>query len=80
MKKILALILTIALCALCFLVSCRDTTNDKKEPSTDSSGEIEGGENNDNPIIDIGGNESDGNGGGILNEDNIDPNGWTKVD
>lgn len=80
MKKLIALLLILSSCTLCFLVSCRDKNDDDNNQNDQGSGEIEGGENNDDPIIDIGSGENNSNGGGILNEDNIDPNGWTKVD
>ena len=71
MKKLLALLLILTLTSLCFLASCRGQNNpgDDDNPATPD-------DENSNDITDITDEESDG----ILNEDNIDPNGWTKVD
>lgn len=73
MKKFLALLLILSVCSLCFLVSCRDKTDDEKDPNDENSGEVEDGGNDIIPDISV---EDDD----LLNEDNIDPNGWTKVD
>ena len=73
MKKILALLLILSICSLCFLVSCRDNNDPSNNPDGPGTGEVDDGDGDDS-IIDIGDGE------GILNEDNIDPNGWTKID
>ena len=70
MKKLLALLLILTLTSLCFLASCRGQNtpgdDDNETPGNESGSDI----------TDI----TDEEGDGILNEDNIDPNGWTTVD
>ena len=74
MKKFFALLLVLTICSLCFFVSCTNQNNgENNEQGSGDSGEAGSGENE---IPDI----TDEEGDGILNEDNIDPNGWTKVD
>ena len=67
MKKILALLLIISVISLC-MFSCRNKNNGNDD--NNQGGEVK----DDESIVEEGGED------GILNEDNIDPNGWTKVD
>ena len=69
MKKLLALLLVLAISAFC-MFSCKKDNNDKNNDKDNDSSQ--NGENEDGEI-----EEDDG---GILNKDNIDPDGWTKVD
>ena len=69
MKKLLALLLVLAISAFC-MFSCKKDNDDKNN-------------NNDNDSSQNGGNEDgeiEEEGEGLLNKDNIDPDGWTKVD
>ena len=72
MKKLLALLLIISICAF-GMISCRDKTPDQGNEDTNET------EDNKNPDKDIVEEEKEDN-NGPLNEDNIDPNGWTKMD
>lgn len=75
MKKFFALLLVLTICALCFFVSCtnQDNNGNDNQQSGENSGENDSGEGS---IPDITDDENNG----ILNEDNIDPNGWTTID
>ena len=71
MKKILALLLIIAVVSLC-MFSCRGNSGGE---NNDQGGE-NGGKTDDDEITDITEEDPDV----LLNEDNIDPNGWTTID
>ena len=65
MKKIFLLLLVLSLCAFS-MFSCIKRGNEN-ENENDNGGEIDNGEIEEDD-------------GGLLNKDNIDPDGWTKVD
>lgn len=68
MKKIIAILLVLALCSFC-MISCRKDNNNNG-----------GGDGEKEDQGQTSGPEEEDGGDGILNKDNIDPNGWTKVD
>ena len=68
MKKLLALLLVLVISSFC-MFSCKKDNGNKDD---NNGGNSQVGDNGDGDI------EEDE--GGILNKDNIDPDGWTKVD
>lgn len=73
MKKLIALLLVLAISSFC-MFSC------KKDNGANNGGGNNGGNSQTGGNGDNGDGEIEEDEGGLLNKDNIDPDGWTKVD